>query len=227
MTTPAQTSSSSTGTIGSTRPDSSNFNEWTELIPKEVTPADSLSVAESEKNWQEMYKLAGLATGSEKQKKAFRAWAYVQGCLNGTSRQGDFRGVDKLFDGTPVEAAIIPRVLGRDIRKHYRANMDESYKFFKTTRVMETYSRFIKKCAGLGIGASEAFATADWLDDCPHFTPGEAAAHAKSFNTSLARARRARDGKTLEQVEDEDLAQAIRVNGPDTNEIGRVERIDF
>lgn len=227
MTTPAQTTTSSSGGSGSTRPDSSNFNEWVELIPKEVTPADSLSVAESEKNWQEMYRLAGIATGSEKQKKAFRAWAYVQGCLNGTSRLGDFRGIDKLYDGTAVEAAIIPRVLGRDIRKHYRANMDESYKFLKTTRVMEMHSRFIKKCAALGIGASEAFATADWLDDCPHFTPGESAAHARSFNASLARARRSRDGKTLEQVEDESLAQAIRVNGPDASEIGRVDRIDF
>jgi len=219
---PRSEMSTSASVVGGTE-----FNEWIDAAPKAVTFADSMSEAQATKALAEMYRLAGIATGSEKQKKAFRMWIYVQGALNGTSRSGDYSTNDKLADGTEVAAAIIPRVLGREIRKFFRANMDESYKALKTSKVMESYPRFISRCANMGIGASEAFATADWMDDCPHFTPNETAAHHKSFLYGIARARRARDGRTLEQVEDESVAASVRVNGPDASDVGRATAVEF
>jgi len=230
MTTQTKTDASQGGFAtagGMAKQDSSNFNEWTECMPKSVTFADCMSASDAAKAWNDMYKLVGIATGTEKQKKMFRAWAYVQGSLNGTSRQGDYATIDNLADGTEVASAVIPRVTGRAIRKFFRASMEESYYALKTTKVMETYPRFVTRCAAMGIGAHEAFATSDWMDDCPYFTPSEANAHAKSFNYGIARARRARDGRTLEQVEDAETAATIRVNGPDMGDVGRAGPVDF
>jgi len=52
-----------------------------------------------------------------------------------------------------------------------------------------------------GVDPHVAFAAADWLDDCPYFTPAEARAHTAVRVYGINRARRARGGMSLEDVE--------------------------
>lgn len=82
---------------------------------------------------------------------------------------------------------------------------------------MESYERFVAHCARFGINPEDSFATADFLADCPEFTPGETKAHNSVFAHSVERARRARDGKALETVEDERVSDELTASGPMTN----------
>lgn len=193
----------------------SNFSVWADVLPKSVSFEDSMGADDATKVWEKIYNATGLKTLSEKERRSVRAAVYVYCVKNGTSREGDYGGTFVLAGGQTVEAAIIPRSAGRlKIRKFMRANMAESYHLFKETRVMESDERFVAKAAGHGIPAECAFATADWMDDCHLFTPGEARAHNIVFIRSLDRAKRARGGKTLEAVEDQRVAEGIEVNGP-------------
>jgi len=130
-----------------------------------------------------------------------------------------------LATGKKVSAEIIVKAAGnRRIRKFFRANMIESYDFFKQSRVMESDERFIAKAANFGIPPESAFAIADWMTDCPKFTPSESRAHELVFARSIDRARRAREGDTLERVEERRMDKALEAQGPGT-EAGR--RIEF
>lgn len=188
---------------------------WADVIPKQVDKVGIMSDAEANQVWEKMYSMAGIPAGSEKSKKALRAGVYGYCALNGTSREGSYSGYIKLVDGTDVPAAIIPRAAGiREVRRFLRGCMRESYDFLKYSGWVEKQSNFIARCSNLGIGATVAFATADWLSDCEYFTPEEMHAHNRSFTVGITRARRARDGKTLEAVEDERVYRSTEAQGP-------------
>jgi len=193
----------------------SQAGSWLDVVPKSVDSEDALSFSENKAVWEKIYKAIGKATANESERKAVRAGIYAYCAKNATSREGDYAGSIQLADGTTISAAVIPQSAGKmKIRKFLRANMMESYDFFKTTRVMESDDRFVAKCATKGISAENAFATADWLADCPKFTPGEQKAHESSFNIGVDRARRARGGHNLEDVEQGRVQEGLRVQGP-------------
>lgn len=190
-------------------------DQWTDAIPKEVSYEDAMSQAECNRAWEKMYSAAGMSTANEAERRALKAAVYVYGAKNGTSREGEYAGSMTLSTGKSVDAAIIPRATGKfKIRKFFRANMNESYKFFKITRFMESDQKFVAKAAQYGISAENAFAMADWLTNCPMFTPGEDKAHNTVFTKSIERSRRARGGNSLEDVEEDRLDSAISANGP-------------
>jgi hypothetical protein len=193
----------------------SNFSEWDDVVPKKVTMEDSMSEAESARTWEAVYRHAGMSSASEKEKRAVRAGIYVYCALNGTSREGSYNAPIQLSTGTIISASVIPRAASKmKIRKFLRANMSEAYRFFKQTRIMETYERFVASCAKHGISPENAFATADFLTECPDFTPDESKAHNAMFAHSIERARRAREGKSLEQVEDARVENELTAGGP-------------
>jgi hypothetical protein len=200
---------------------------WSDFIPKTVGTEDALSAREVEAVWLKMYKLADMPTAGEQEKKALRCAVYTYCCLNGTSREGGYGAEMILSNGRIVGADIIPKAAGRlHIRKFLRGNMDESYSFLKNSRVIEKEERYVAKCATMGIDASCAFATADWLGNCPHFTPTEQRAHEASFSRGLERSRRARGG-TLEETEASRVDDLMRAQGPMNPQSVRGERIDF
>jgi len=183
---------------------------WTEFAPISVTAEDALSLEVNKALWEKMYKALGLTTASEDQRKAVRAGVYVYGAKNGTSREGTYGGEITTADGRTFSSAEIVKAVGKGrIRKFFRSNMTESYEFFKESRVMESDDRFVAKAAGFGIVPEAAFAMADWFTNCPHFSPGEVRAHDTVFAKSLMRARGARGGKTLEDVEDQRIDAEI------------------
>jgi len=211
--------------MATTRPDagvadqrSSSGNksiEWADVVPKNVSSEDALSPAEVKVVWEKLYAQAGCSTANEQERMAVRAGVYVYAALNGTSREGDYKGKIQLSNGKTIDASVIPIAVGKfRIRKFFRGNMKESYTFFKDTRFMESEDRFVAKVASLGISADCAFATADWLTDCPYFTPTEARAHNVSFNRGIERAKRSRDGNTLETVESSRVDDTLKVQGP-------------
>lgn len=189
--------------------------DWFSVVPRRVDSEDALGDESNARAWEKLYREAKLSSAGEEERRAMRAAVYVYCAKNGTSREGDYTGSMVLSNGTTVSSAVIARAAGRHhIRKFLRANMIESYQFFKASRVMESDERFVAKCAALGIAADFAFATSDWLTDCPLFTPSEARAHELTFVRSIDRARRARGGKTLETVEGERIGANLEAQGP-------------
>lgn len=183
---------------------------WASLAPQHVDRAAQLPEGKIQETWNKMYALAECSSKDEAFKMGFRFAAYEYGLVNGTSRAGDYAGELVLFDGTHIPAAVIPQATGvMQIRKFFRSNMGESYKYFKDTARAEALPDVVSKAAKLGIPAADAFAMADWMTNCPKFTPGEQAAHTKSFNHSLMRSRAARGGASLENVEDASLSRGL------------------
>jgi len=208
----ASDSSSKTFSGGSTV--SSNFSKWADSVPRVVTPEDAMSASQVVEVWNKMFSFAKMKSPNESEQIAFKAGVYTYACLNGTSREGNYSSDIQLANGTVINASIIPRATGKyAVRKFFRGCMNESYEFLKTSHVMESHERFIAKCAQLQVGASVAFATADWLDDCPLFTPEEVKAHDASFTHGLSRAKRARSGHTLESVEQHRTDRMLESNG--------------
>jgi hypothetical protein len=150
----------------------------------------------------------------EKVQASCRIAVYKYLCINGTSREGSYAGTITMSDGNSFPASVIPLAAGKmQIRKFMRGNMQESYDALKSSRTMDVEARFIAKQAKLGISADCAFAVADWMTDCPLFTPAEGAAHEKSLMHGLERSRRARGGKTLEEVETSRVDDSLHAQG--------------
>jgi len=189
--------------------------DWAAVVPRRVDSEDALGVDQNKATWEKLYREAGMTAGNEEERRALRAAVYVYCAKNGTSREGDYGGEMVLSTGKHVPAAVIPKAASRNrIRKFLRANMNESYEFFKSSRVMESDDRFIAKYAGHGISPDNAFAAADWLTDCPLFTPAEVKVHNAIFVHSIDRAARARGGNTLETVENDRVQEGLRAQGP-------------
>jgi len=188
---------------------------WAELKPKSVDHEDAMSASRVAAVWARLYEHAGLTGLSEDQQAAVRLAVYKYCCINGTSRVGSYSGVMVTSFGDTVGAAVIPRAAGvGNVRKFLRGNMIDSYHAMKQSGCIEDDERFVAKITSLNLPSETAFATADWLTGCPEFTPAEAAAHQVSFYHGLERARRARGGKTLEEVEETKLAAGLATQGP-------------
>jgi len=185
---------------------------------------DAMSSEMSKETWERMYKLAKMGTASEDERRALRTAVYTYCLKNGTSREGDYTLNMVLSTGKNVGAEVIPKAANRTrIRKFLRANMNESYEFFKNSRCMEADERFVAKMAAYNIAPENGFATADWMDECPKFTPAETRAHEAMRARGIERARRARGGQSLETVEQDRRDDAMRVQGPAYEHEGRVE----
>jgi len=213
MSTAAQATSSG----GSGNSGSSSSKGWGDVAPKHVDQADTMPKEQVAKVWAKIYQAAGAASASEEKKKGVRAAVYAYGLINGTSREGGYQGRCTLFDGSSFPASVIATAAGKmEIRQFFRANMDESYDFFKESGYAESLPRVVSKAASLSIKASEAFAMADWMSECPKFTPAEQEAYNKSFTYSISRARKARGDHALEEVEGKRLKESLESQGPST-----------
>jgi len=188
--------------------------DWAAVKPLAVSHEDAMDYGKVKNVWAEMMKLAGLRAPDEKLQAAFRLAVYKYAHANGTSRVGQYEGEMTLSDGTKVPAAVIPRATGAfAIRKFFRGNMTESYVALKESGVVESDERSVAKAAKFGVSAACAFATADWMSDCPMFTPAEVSAHEKAFTYAVERAKRARGGRPLESVEAGHLRAGLEAQG--------------
>jgi len=188
--------------------------DWAALRPGEVDYEDALNSETVKKTWAKMYRLGGLNSPNEQTQAAFRLAVYVYACKNGTSRAGNYRGMITMADGNSFPASVILEATGKmAVRKFFRGNMVESYKALKQSGAMEQDERFVARVADLQISADCAFAVADWLSGCPGMTPAESAAHAKSLEFSLSRARRARGGHSLEDEEEKVVHKGLEAQG--------------
>jgi len=184
---------------------------WDDVSPKFVGAENAMSPEQVKLAWTAMYNQAGVS--GERQQASLRAAVYMYGLKNGTTRVGSYTGKMKLADGSVVEAAIIPRATGQEIRKFYRGCATESYEFFKLSKAVGSDPVILSRATQLGIPASAAFCMADWLGDCVEFTPAERQAYEKSFSESIRRSRAARGGFTLEKVETEASDARMRAQG--------------
>jgi hypothetical protein len=188
--------------------------DLTSLAPMGVGDEDAMGAEDVAKAWASMFVSAGLRNPTEREQKAFRLACYVYASKNGTSREGAYSAMVTMANGHKFSSSVVPQATGKmRIRKFFRGNMEDSYILLKGSRAMEKEARFVAKAAKLGIPADSAFAMADWLTDCPNFTPTESLAHDKSFTYSLDRSRRARDGHTLEDVEGERVSGILASQG--------------
>jgi len=198
--------------------------DWSAFVPKSVDSEDALGPEKNQQVWEKLYRAAGFPMATEQERMAIRAGVYVYCAKNGTSREGDYSGDIVLSNGKRISAACIPAASGKfAVRKFLRANAIESYTFLKKTRCMEAEGKFVAKCATLGISAENAFATADWLTNCPLFTPGESRAHDASFTHGLDRSRRARDGQNLEKVEQSRVHANLQAQGPSAEHVAATD----
>jgi len=194
--------------------DSGKMTDWSAYAPKHVDYEDTMNPEDVKQKWTEMYRRAGLKSPSEDEQRSFRMAVYVYAAMNGTSRAGNYKGVIITSGGKRFSAAIVPQVTGQfAIRQFMRGNMNESYHALKESRVMENDARCIAKAAEKGIAADCAFAMADWMTNCPFFTPAEIAAQSKSLNYGLRRAKGARDGMSLEAVEHDNQRETLSAQG--------------
>lgn len=165
--------------------------------------------------WNAIYAKIGMRSADEKEQAGVRLAVYVYGVLNGTSSVGAYSGTVTTANGRTFQAAVIPQVVGvNDIRRFFRGNMLESYTSLKSSKVMERNPAFVASKARFGATAETAFATADWMKDCPEFTPAEKNVHEASFNFSIEKARRSRGGKSLDEVKREDNEDNLSAQGP-------------
>lgn len=200
-------------------------DEFADTKPQNVGTDDSMDTAEVAVVWGKIYAAVGAESAQEPEKRKIRTGCYTYCALNGTSRVGRYSGKIRTADGRVFAAAVLPLCVGKqEIRRFMRGNMLEAYRFFKRTKVMEDYPRFVAKWEAMGVGRSVAFATADFLTDCPLFTPEESSAHAKAFRYNIEKAKRARGGKSLEEVEAEEEELTMEAQGPE-HTAGRV--VDF
>jgi len=191
---------------------------WAELSPVSVDYEDSMNAGKVKEVWQKMYQLAGLRNPSEDEQASFRLACYVYACINGTSRVGNFSGQITTSGGTVFPASVISRATGGlNIRQFFRGNMSESYEALKMSGCIERDERYVAKVLNeVGASAECAFATSDWMTNCPHFTPAERAAHNASFDYSVRRARNARGGRSLEAVEKEGASERLAAGAADS-----------
>lgn len=187
---------------------------WADLKPASVGLENAMGAARVEGVWESIYKLVGGAS-DESKKRSIRLAVFTYAMLNGTSREGAYRARCKTSYGKEFDAAVIPQSTGKmDIRRFFRGNMTESYIALKSSGVAADYPDFIAKAATKGISQDCAFATADWLTDCHLLTPAEEKAHNASFTISVEKARRARGGRGLEEVESGRVTDSLEAQGP-------------
>jgi len=188
--------------------------DWAGLKPKSVGTEDALGESQNKQTWEKLYGLAGAASADEAAKQGIRLAVYAYCCVNGTSREGAYEAMLKTATGLEFSASVIPQAASRmSIRKFLRANIVESYTALKESGIIEENERYVAKVSLLGISASCAFATADWMGDCPLFTPMEVKAHEISFNVGLERSRRSRGGVSLEAVERKRVDATMEAQG--------------
>lgn len=189
--------------------------DWTALVPKNVGYENAMGAEQVKVVWAKMMQLAGLRAPNETKQRAFKLAIYVYGVLNGTSREGEYKALIELNDGFKFSSSVIPLATGKvEIRKFYRGNMVDSYLALKGSKAIEGYDEFVAKAAQFGVAADVAFALADWMTNCALFTPAETRAHETSFNSALSRSRRARSGRSLEEVESDRHVESLEAQGP-------------
>jgi len=188
---------------------------WSDHVPKRVDSEDAMSASSVAEVWANMMRFAGLHNPSESKQLSFRLAVYVYAVKNGTSRAGTYAGDIVTADGESFNASVIPRAAGQyKIRRFFRGNMEESYNALKISKAIEREERYVAKVGSFGVEAACAFATADWMTNCPNFTPVEKKAHDASLNHGLERSKRSRNGDVLEDVEREQVDKNLRVQGP-------------
>jgi len=193
-------------------PVESGETDWDAYNPVRVDKEDQLSDKKAKERWSALYSLIRLPSASEEIKKQVRCAVYAYCCVNGTSRVGNYKGDIAITSGTEFASAMLVEAVGSmDLRRFLRAGMEESYNYLKHSQYLkEKEPKFIARAAALGIGPDEAFAMADWLTDCPKFTPMERHAHDVSRVRGLTKAKYARNGDTLEQIAGEANEAAIK-----------------
>jgi len=185
--------------------------DWASLAPRGVDWVRVMSKLKVDKKWEEIYAAAGLRNPSESTRASLRLGVYVYLFRNGATRVGEYSGLITMSDGHSFPASVIVRAVGPvDMRRFMRGNVIESYRALKESRVIENSAEDVAAVAPFGIRAEDAFATADWFDQCSMLTPSEKAAHDKVFNYKLERSSRSRGNKTLESVEEDGLEDKLR-----------------
>lgn len=193
-------------------------DEFEGCAPKRV---DAVKVFDLEHNlqvWTHLYNCAGMASGSEKDKRGLRCAVYEYCCVNGTSPQGEYTGVVVTNSGKRFEASNIPVKVGRkDIRRFLRANSAETIRYFKKEKPWERNNYIRAKCEEKGIRYEEAITLCDWLDFSTGLTPVNRDTSHMLKNYGVQRAGYARGGANMEDLRERSLAmdvEAQQINVP-------------
>lgn len=191
------------------------IEEYSKLVPAHVDDVTTMSEDKVNATWEAIYKLMGVSSAGEDEKKAIRCGVYTYARKNGTSRAGGWNKTFTTANGKTYEAACVLAVTGKfELRRFFRGNERESYKYLKYSGVVESTPKLMMEGEQYGVAPECVFALADWLDDCPFLMPEEKQAHEKARVYNYERAKRARGGKSLEAIEDEQRAKALEVQGP-------------
>jgi hypothetical protein len=199
---------------------------WTNFKPKMVQREDQFPESMVKTTWAAIYDYAGVASGSEDDKKSIRAGVYAYCMVNGSSPECLYVRDVVCSTGVSFGASILKQATSNRIRQFLRGCLQESYDFLKESKVAEDQPRFIRTRQDMGIPAEFAFATADWLTNYERMTEAELKYHNVSKDAGFIRSRRARAGKTVEQLRDERVEASMDAQGPEVA-APQGSRIDF
>jgi len=194
--------------------------DWSGLRPKRVGREDAMSPEGVAACWAKMYKAARVP-GDEEAQAAFRLSCYVYGCVNGTSRVGNYAADIETAKGLKFNASVIPAATeSMNIRRFFRGCMTEAYIALKESKAVEDEHAYCARLAGkYNISRTVAFACADYLSNCSYMTPQERTAHDTVFVNAIDSARRNRGGQALDDVEYTERERELAAQGPSQNTV--------
>jgi len=189
-------------------------DEFAGCLPKAVTVTKVMDAGKSKLVWDRLYSSAGVANQGEQPKKALRCGVYMYLAINGTSPAGTYKGTITTGTGVVLRASEIPAAAGSfEVRQFARANAEESLRFFRHTAALETDAAIRAKCEEMEIPPSDAIGFVDWFDVAVGLTPTERESQKRLKNYGLGRARRARDGKNLEEIRADHYQDSLNAQG--------------
>lgn len=178
-------------------------SKWGNVAVPRVEHEDRMAVEEAEAVWNRIYSLFRAAGEEARNEVKLAVYAYY--AVNGSSPQTPHSKDIVTGGGVSVASADVLDAIGSRelIRRFLRAHVEEAYSALKESEVLATDDVYVAKVADKGIPRQYAYCGADFLRGCGLLMPVEKDYADRAFNYSVQRARSARGGRTVEQIDEE------------------------
>jgi len=177
--------------------------------PKEVNSDGVMSLANVEKGWNEIYRLAGFGSSSEAKKLMLRVGIYVHAAVNGASDVGGWNSSMVLGDGTSVSSSIVPLALAGEHRRFLRANVVEYLDYFRASEAWQELETVKRAAYAADVPVRIFYAVADFLDKCHYLTQEESGHQSRVRQSRLAKAQASRGGNSYEKAKHDKVLEDI------------------
>lgn len=178
-----------------------NAVDWSGVAVPVTEHEDRMPADDAQRVWNEIYRLFNAAGESAQLEVRLAVYAYY--AVNGASTQTKHSREISTGGGEVAAASDVMKCIGvQRIRQFLRSDVREAYDALKDSEVLEADEVAVSKAEEKGIPKGCTFLMADFLRGCPSLTPEEKKIADSAFIYSIARARGARGGLTVEQIGD-------------------------